>query len=292
MLNQKGFSSLTVFIAVALVLGGFYLGRTSIDEIIISPFISTILQIAPSPGSSPTPASDYTDKIVASGDFQFSDHKIKYTFIMPKTGGSVTGFLEGVCRGIPSGIYDGQNSVKGEFIAKCSAGPLNLVNVDLKINYTGTVYLTEGKIEIIWESTSPAEQRGSFNLFFKPSKPISILLPTSSTTPSNNTTDPNTPTSIKVTSPNGGESFKVGDSVHITWSSNNLNKNGSCIVTLAYDNGAKSSAWVPVNTPNGFFDWKLTSESGGHQVKVDMDCYDSNQNNAHDQSDNFFTVAN
>lgn len=119
------------------------------------------------------------------------------------------------------------------------------------------------------------------------------LTPTSTPSQSStNTSNPNAPTFIKVSSPNGGESFKVGDSIHITWSSNNLNKNGSCIITLAYDNGSKSSAWVPVNTPNGYFDWRLSSGSGGRQVKVDMDCYDSNSNNAHDQSDNFFTVTN
>lgn len=120
-------------------------------------------------------------------------------------------------------------------------------------------------------------------------KPTSIPAPTQ---PSSNTSDSNVPAFIKVSAPNGGESFKVGDSMHITWSSNNLYKSGSCVITLAYDNGSKSSAWVPVNTPNGYFDWKLTSESGGHQVKVDIDCYDSNSNNAHDQSDNNFTVTN
>lgn len=128
-------------------------------------------------------------------------------------------------------------------------------------------------------------------------KPTSTPTPTPTpiTAPaqtSTNTADPNTPTFIKVTSPNGGENFKVGDTMHITWSSNNLNKSGSCVITLAYDNGSKSSAWVPVNTPNGYFDWKLTSESGGKQAKVDMQCYDSGSNGHNDQSDNYFTVVN
>lgn len=125
--------------------------------------------------------------------------------------------------------------------------------------------------------------------------PISISTPSPTSAPaqtSTNTADPNSPTFIKVTSPNGGESFKVGDTIHTTWSSNNLNKNGSCIVILVYDNGSKSSAWVPVNTPNGYYDWKLASEAGGHQAKVDMQCYDSNSNGYNDQSDNYFTVTN
>lgn len=126
-------------------------------------------------------------------------------------------------------------------------------------------------------------------------KPTSSPLPTATPTPaqsSSNTSDSNAPTFIKISSPNGGESFKVRDTMHITWSSNNLNKNGSCVVTLAYDNGSKSSAWVPVNTPNGYFDWKLTSESGGKQAKIDMQCYDSGSNGYNDQSDNYFTVVN
>lgn len=120
-------------------------------------------------------------------------------------------------------------------------------------------------------------------------QPTSTPAPTQ---PSSNTSDSNAPTFIKISSPNGGESFKVEDSMHITWSSNNLYKSGSCIITLAYDNGSKSSAWVPVNTPNGYFDWKLTSESGGKQAKVDMQCYDSGSNGYNDQSDNYFTVTN
>lgn len=112
------------------------------------------------------------------------------------------------------------------------------------------------------------------------------------TQPFSNTADSNAPTFIKVSAPNGGENFKVGDTMHISWTSNNLKRSGSCVVTLAYDNGSKSAAWVPVNTPNGSFDWKLTSESGDHQVKVNMECYDSNSNGYTDQSDNFFTVVN
>ena len=125
----------------------------------------------------------------------------------------------------------------------------------------------------------------------------SKLTSTSSPTPtpsqnSNNTSDSNLPTSIKITSPNGGESFKVGDNIHITWSSNNLNRSGSCIVKLVYENNSSSTSWTPVNTPVGSEDWKLTSESGGHQAKVDIECYDDKQTRVHDQSDNYFVVNN
>lgn len=123
--------------------------------------------------------------------------------------------------------------------------------------------------------------------------PVSPPAPTPApTTASTNTSDSNAPTFIIVISPNGGENFKAEDSIHITWSSNNLYKNGSCIITLAYDNGSKSTKWVPVNTPNGYYDWKLTSESAGKQAKVDMQCYSSDRNFHTDQSDNYFIITN
>lgn len=153
-----------------------------------------------------------------------------------------------------------------------------------KSNISNVTLLQSPKPSVV--PTSEPTPSSNKNLAFTPS-PTPTL-----TQSSGNTSDSNAPTSIKVASPNGGERLKVGDSMHITWSSNNLNKNGSCIITLVYDNGSKSTAWVPVNTPQGFFDWKLNSDSGDHQVKVDIDCYDSNQTNVHDQSDNFFTVTN
>lgn len=144
-------------------------------------------------------------------------------------------------------------------------------------------------------SISPTVESTPTNTPKVTSKPTTNPSPTPTPTsaPSTtNTSDPNLPTSIKVVSPNGVETFKVGDTMRITWNSNNLNKNGSCIVTLVYDNGSKSATWVPVNTPQGYFGWKLTSESGGRQAKVDIECYDDKQTRVHDQSDNFFTVTN
>ena len=128
-------------------------------------------------------------------------------------------------------------------------------------------------------------------------KPIQSLSPTQAST---NTEDSSAPTFIKVLSPNGGESFKVGDTMHITWSSKNLTKSGYCIITLIHPSGRhprygetdKDSKWAPVNTKNGYYDWKISSESGGHQEKVNIDCYDSSSNNIDDQSDNYFTITN
>jgi cytoskeletal protein RodZ len=107
-----------------------------------------------------------------------------------------------------------------------------------------------------------------------------------------NGADASLPTYIKVIAPNGGETYKVGDTVTFNWESNNLNKNGSCVIQLRYEDGSLSKAWVPVNTPEGGFNWLFTSDQGGKKAKVNMDCYDSNQNLFSDQSDNFFTVNN
>ncbi len=265
-----------LFILIAVVI--IYLGSSSLQSLISPyvslnnlPFIST--SQSPTPKPSPALTPDYTNHIVATGDFQFSSNKIAYTFIMPRAGGIITGSLEGVCSGSPSGIYDGKDSIKGEFTAKCTTGPLDLINVDLKIQYTGSVDINEGKIHIIWESTSPMTERGSFDLSFTPP-----------------TTNPSLSTSIKVLTPNGGESFKTGDTIKVSWSANNLNKNGSCIVTLQYNNGSTSKTWIPVNTPAGFYDWKVTADSAEHQAKVNLECYDDKQTRVTDQSDNYFSI--
>lgn len=161
----------------------------------------------------------------------------------------------------------------------------------------GAYYLGTQKITNI-NISSPTKIPGSQETpdpTVLPTSPNPTQNPAPTTTPNptfSNSSNPNAPTSIKIAYPNGGESFKVGDNVHITWSSNNLSKNGSCIVSLFYENESKSTAWIPVNTPNGFYDWKFTSDSAGSKAKIDMDCYDSNQNNVHDQSDNFFSITN
>lgn len=146
-----------VILVLLVTIGVIFLGSSSVQNLV---FPSQTPQ-----KPTPTPKSTNPDEINATGDFEFSGQKIKYNFTIPKKGGPVSGSLEGVCKGTPTGIYDGQTSIIGNFTAKCGVGPLN---VDAEIKYTGKVYLNEGKINIIWESTSPREQKGSFDLFFKP----------------------------------------------------------------------------------------------------------------------------
>ncbi len=97
-----------------------------------------------------------------------------------------------------------------------------------------------------------------------------------------------TPTSrfIKITYPNGGENFKVGETIKITWEYANL---AQCILTYV-TNGVQSTSFYPVNPAQNYYNWVVPSGSVG-QTKIDASCYDSSSNGAQDQSDNFFTVS-
>lgn len=325
MLNQKGFSSLIVVAILALLGIGFYAGATSqksiisnVSELLKNPepsvvptskpdaSVGAVNQTEPYNAQKPYTSTSDSNKVTFNGVYYIGDFdKTRFTITFPKKGGDIKGDVTGACTGTITGNLEapdqaGDGKITGNLDGSCKPVPRFSFKVGVKVAYEGMVHLNSGKIDVVYITTEPYSSRGYFNMYFNPypsatniqiSTPLPTPMPTS-TQSSTNTSDPNAPTFIKVSSPNGGESFKVGDTIHVTWSSNNLYKSGSCIITLAYDNGSKSSAWVPVNTPNGYFDWKLTSESGGRQVKVDMDCYDSNSNNTHDQSDNYFTVTN
>lgn len=318
MINQKGFSSVIALAILALLGIGFYVGATS-QRLIVSDFTGLLKSPKPSivPVSSPSIApaiknyrtnynaqKPYTatsdnDKVSFDGVYYIGDFdKISFTIVLPKRGGAITGDITGACTGKITGNAEspdrnGDSRISGEVNGACKPVPRFSFNVGVKLTYEGIAHFNSGVVDVVYVASEPYSTRGYFNLYF--TSPLATIAPTPTSAPvqsSTNTSNPNAPTFIKVTYPNGGENFKVGDTIHVTWDSNNLNKNGSCIVSLVYDNGAKSSAWVPVNTANGFFDWKLTTESGGRKVKVDTDCYDSNQNNVHDQSDSFFIVTN
>jgi|GEM_PF-2321840 hypothetical protein len=109
------------------------------------------------------------DKLVSSGYFQFSENKIPYEFSIPKSGGSVTGSIGGICSGAPEGNFDGKEGgkVEGTVRVKCTMGPFNLVNVDMEIKYTGTVSVKEKKAFINYEMEKPVPgQRGYVPITF------------------------------------------------------------------------------------------------------------------------------
>ena len=131
--------SLLVFLVLFSLAGGFYFGKTSLN-VLVSNAIETAgkaTKQSPTPLIISTPTSSpksNPDMIESSGIFHFSDHQIKYIFTTHKAGGPISGSLEGVCQGSPTGKYEGGEGgkIEGTFQAQCSAGPLDLINVEIK----------------------------------------------------------------------------------------------------------------------------------------------------------------
>lgn len=94
--------------------------------------------------------------------------------------------------------------------------------------------------------------------------------------------------SIKISYPNGGETFKVGDKVRITWTSTKIDK-----VSLGYSFGFGSLNPITSGTiPNqGYYDWTVNiGNTTNTKVKIDIIGYETGVGSVTDQSDNFFTV--
>lgn len=92
--------------------------------------------------------------------------------------------------------------------------------------------------------------------------------------------------SIKVTSPNGGETLRVGDVYRITWDSTP----GIDKIFIAYTSQAGNN-WIDTSLPNtGFYNWTVNvGNTTNTQFKIEISGYDS-VGSVTDQSDNFFIV--
>ncbi len=128
-------------------------------------------QLEFTPVSADQNSAENKDKLISSGYFPFSFYSfsgnIPYEFIVPKSGGSVSGSIGGACSGAPEGTFDGKDGgrVEGIIRAKCAIGPL--VNMDIEIKYTGMVLIREKKAFINYEMQKPvAGQRGSVPIYF------------------------------------------------------------------------------------------------------------------------------
>ena len=95
------------------------------------------------------------------------------------------------------------------------------------------------------------------------------------------------PRSIKITYPNGGEVFNVGDKVRVTWTSHKIDK-----VFLAHSFGPGSVNPITGPIPNqDYYDWVVDiGNTANTQVKIDITGYETGVGSEADQSDNFFTV--
>ena len=95
------------------------------------------------------------------------------------------------------------------------------------------------------------------------------------------------PTIITVTSPNGGETWKVGETHNVTWTSNGLNN-----VSIGLKGGIASPTKILATVPasSGSYSWKIDSTiQSGSQYKILI--YDPTNPSSQDISDNYFTIS-
>ncbi len=192
------------------------------------------------------------------------------------------------------------------------------VGVIVLVFFVGIVYLQRGVVQNTKISASPtpepsavvAEAKFTNNtkhLAVSPTpSPSASVKPSVLATASPNTQTPtpsptsqSTPTPtptpagrfIKILSPNGGENYKIGDNINITWEYNDL---AQCVIIYMLEDGTRSSLFIPVKPSQKSYQLGLLTDYLGMieevKVKVEMSCYSSDNNGAQDQSDNFFTI--
>lgn len=100
---------------------------------------------------------------------------------------------------------------------------------------------------------------------------------------------PPPPPVVRITYPNGGETFTQGEKVKITWEGRNID---SCYIDYSYGVGSLSNITKLSTTGNGSYDWtvNLPNLFSPKQIKISMDCYQTGAGSKRDQSDDFFTV--
>jgi len=120
--------------------------------------------------------------------------------------------------------------------------------------------------------------------------------PAPSTAPAPITSPVVTPTPVpspyvKITYPNGGEIFNVGDFVRVAWEQRNVDQ---CVVSYVNDSNVYGSHFFPINSINNYFNWIVDvsglAQGSSAQIKMDISCYNAFSNGAFDRSDNYFTV--
>lgn len=97
---------------------------------------------------------------------------------------------------------------------------------------------------------------------------------------------------IKILTPNGGERYRVGDAITISWEYADV---ATCVIVYLLEDGTKSGLFIPVDPKNKSYSLPLLSDYLGMvdevRVKVAMDCTSTSQESAADQSDAFFTIS-
>lgn len=152
-----------------LILGikSFVLGITTLISTTTSPALTAPADL---PTLSPSSQVVQAGMVTRSGEYSYSGHVLKYTLTVPQKGGDINGSFSGVCEGPITGKFAGGNggNIEGSAQAKCS---IAIFSYNLKVNYTGKLYLNEGKVDINWAGEIPYTQNsGNLAIDFEPVK--------------------------------------------------------------------------------------------------------------------------
>jgi hypothetical protein len=99
----------------------------------------------------------------------------------------------------------------------------------------------------------------------------------------------NTPPSISVTSPNGGEVWRVGETCRITWTATD-NVGVSRIDVFYSTDGGRTWRTIAARLSNtGSYDWRIPNTPSTNCL-VRIDAYDTSENRGSDISDKPFTI--
>lgn len=148
-------------------LKSFVLGITTLISTATSPALpASTIQATPTP----TPTVVQKDIVTRSGEYSYSNYTVRYEISVPEKGGPITGSVSGVCEGPITGNFTGGEggNIEGQAEATCKVA---IFSYNLKVNYTGKLYLKEGKVDVNWTGNIPYTQSsGSLTLNFEGAK--------------------------------------------------------------------------------------------------------------------------
>lgn len=94
---------------------------------------------------------------------------------------------------------------------------------------------------------------------------------------------------VTLKSPNGGETYKQGNTVNISWQGNDID---NCTIYFIYSNGSERDIAYDVSTTgNGSYSWSVSTNPTQTQGKIALLCYKTNVGQVKDEGDGFFTVT-
>jgi hypothetical protein len=112
--------------------------------------------------------------ITAVGYYPISDSSnFKWILNVPKSGGPVSGSMEGACAGPITGYFNtpdsnGEGKISGGLTGSCQLVPSLPIQTDVKSSFEGIVYLKTGKIQLNYNTSTPISQTGQIELNFDP----------------------------------------------------------------------------------------------------------------------------